>query len=73
LQLAAFWFHRRSQVTDFGALANPILRAVVALSEHERHNCYSTQTAKALGLERSHLSKKCRQLGIDLQNMPERE
>jgi DNA-binding NtrC family response regulator len=26
-----------------------------------------TETARALGLERSHLYKKCAQLGIDLQ------
>jgi two-component system nitrogen regulation response regulator NtrX len=26
-----------------------------------------TETAKALGLERSHLYKKCQQLGVDLQ------
>jgi DNA-binding NtrC family response regulator len=29
-----------------------------------------TQTARALGLERSHLYKKCQQLGIDLQAIP---
>jgi hypothetical protein len=28
-----------------------------------------TDTAKALGLERSHLYKKCQQLGIDLRAM----
>jgi DNA-binding NtrC family response regulator len=43
------------------------------LSELERHNRNVTQTAKALGLERSHLYKKCQQLGIDLQSLPERE
>jgi two-component system nitrogen regulation response regulator NtrX len=45
----------------------------VVLSELERHGRHITQTAKALGLERSHLYKKCAQLGIVLQNLPERE
>jgi DNA-binding NtrC family response regulator len=45
-------------------------RAAV-LAELDRHNRHITQTAKALGLERSHLYKKCQQLGIDLQNLPE--
>jgi DNA-binding NtrC family response regulator len=40
------------------------------LAELERHGRHVTQTAKALGLERSHLYKKCQQLGIDLQNIP---
>ncbi len=42
------------------------------LRELERHNRHITQTAKALGLERSHLYKKCQQLGIDLKNLDER-
>jgi DNA-binding NtrC family response regulator len=33
----------------------------------ERNHRNVTQTARALGLERSHLYKKCQQLGIDLQ------
>jgi DNA-binding NtrC family response regulator len=28
-----------------------------------------SETAKALGLERSHLYKKCQQLGIDLKSI----
>jgi len=47
-------------------------RAAV-LAELERCHKHITQTAKALGLERSHLYKKCQQLGIDLQTLPERE
>lgn len=43
------------------------------LAELERHGRHITQTAKALGLERSHLYKKCAQLGIDLQSLPERD
>ena len=44
-------------------------RATV-LAELERHGRQITQTAKALGLERSHLYKKCQQLGINLQGLP---
>ena len=36
------------------------------LDELKRHNHHMTETARALGLERSHLYKKCQQLGIDL-------
>jgi len=57
-----------------GALAERVLnfeRAQV-LSELQRHNRHITQTAKALGLERSHLYKKCQQLGIDLKSLEER-
>ncbi|MGD0890716.1 MAG: sigma-54 dependent transcriptional regulator [Terracidiphilus sp.] len=53
------------------ALAERVLsfeRAEV-LKELERHNRHITQTAKALGLERSHLYKKCQQLGIDLKSL----
>src|SRR6476469_5840032 len=39
------------------------------LEEIKRHNQNITNTAKALGLERSHLYKKCQQLGIDLKEM----
>jgi two-component system nitrogen regulation response regulator NtrX len=41
-------------------------RAAV-LAELERNHRNVSQTARALGLERSHLYKKCQQLGIDLQ------
>jgi two-component system nitrogen regulation response regulator NtrX len=37
------------------------------LAELKRNHNHMTNTAKALGLERSHLYKKCQQLGIDLQ------
>ena len=36
------------------------------LRELQRQHHHITNTAKALGLERSHLYKKCQQLGIDL-------
>jgi len=37
----------------------------VLLAELKRHNHHMTNVARALGLERSHLYKKCQQLGID--------
>ena len=54
-----------------GPLAERMLnfeRAEV-LKELERHNRNITQTARTLGLERSHFYKKCQQLGIDLKNL----
>ena len=39
------------------------------LAELKRNHNHMTNTAKALGLERSHLYKKCQQLGIDLRSM----
>jgi two-component system nitrogen regulation response regulator NtrX len=39
----------------------------VLLTELRRNHHHMTNTARALGLERSHLYKKCQQLGIDLQ------
>ncbi|HYL86986.1 MAG TPA: sigma-54 dependent transcriptional regulator [Candidatus Angelobacter sp.] len=41
----------------------------VLLGEIRRHNFHMTNVARALGLERSHLYKKCQQLGIDLQTL----
>jgi two-component system nitrogen regulation response regulator NtrX len=45
----------------------------VVLAELDRNDRHITQTAKALGLERSHLYKKCQQLGIDLQSLPKHD
>jgi two-component system nitrogen regulation response regulator NtrX len=39
------------------------------LAELKRNRNHMTNTAKALGLERSHLYKKCQQLGIDLRSV----
>jgi len=39
----------------------------IVLAELRRQAFHMTQTAKALGLERSHFYKKCQQLGIDVQ------
>jgi DNA-binding NtrC family response regulator len=41
----------------------------VLLGEIRRHNFHMTNVSRALGLERSHLYKKCQQLGIDLQSL----
>ncbi len=43
------------------------------LAELKRHNYHITNTAKALGLERSHLYKKAEQLGIDIQKQRREE
>ena len=58
-----------------GPLAERVLafERQTVLAELLRHGRHITQTAKALGLERSHLYKKCQQLGIDLQNLPAHE
>lgn len=70
-------FGPRRSAEDAGG--GPLAQRVMAferqtvLAELDRHSRHVTQTAKALGLERSHLYKKCQQLGIDLQNLPERE
>ena len=61
------------------AATGPLMDRVLAferqtvLAELERHGRHISQTARALGLERSHLYKKCQQLGIDLKNFPETE
>ncbi|MGH9781877.1 MAG: sigma 54-interacting transcriptional regulator, partial [Candidatus Acidiferrales bacterium] len=43
------------------------------LAELKRHHNHMTNTAKALGLERSHLYKKCQHLGIDLRSIRKEE
>jgi DNA-binding NtrC family response regulator len=59
--------------------AGPLAQRVQAferaqvLEELERHGRRMTPAAKALGLERSHLYKKCQQLGIDLQLLRARD
>ena len=51
-----------------GALAERVeaFEREAVLAELERHNYQMTETAKVLGLERSHLYKKCQQLSIEL-------
>jgi two-component system nitrogen regulation response regulator NtrX len=41
----------------------------VLLAEIRRQNFHMTNVARSMGLERSHLYKKCQQLGIDLASM----
>jgi DNA-binding NtrC family response regulator len=62
----------KSETAERGGLAQRVLafEREQVLAELDRHGRKVTQTAKALGLERSHLYKKCQQLGIDLQNLP---
>ena len=58
-----------------GTLAQRVLvfeRATV-LAELNRHQRNMTQTARALGLERSHFYKKCQQLGIEIESLPKQE
>jgi DNA-binding NtrC family response regulator len=58
-----------------GPLAHRVqeFERTTVLAELERNQRNVSQTARALGLERSHLYKKCQQLGIDLQNLPRSE
>jgi DNA-binding NtrC family response regulator len=51
-----------------GTLADRVLafERDMVLSELSAHGHRATDTARALGLERSHLYKKCQQLGIDI-------
>ena len=59
------------QFSGTGTLAERVeqVERQMILEEIKRHNQNITNTAKALGLERSHLYKKCQQLGIDLKEM----
>jgi len=54
--------------TGGGPLADRVtsFERETVLSELKAHNYRIAETARALGLERSHLYKKCQQLGIDL-------
>jgi DNA-binding NtrC family response regulator len=58
-------------VPGTGTLAERVeqIERQMILDEIKRHNQNITNTAKALGLERSHLYKKCQQLGIDLKDL----
>jgi len=51
------------------AARTEVFEREVLLAELRRHNFHMTNVARALGLERSHLYKKCQQLGIDLQTL----
>jgi DNA-binding NtrC family response regulator len=60
-----------SSASSSGSLAErtEAFEREVMLAEIRRHNFHMTNVARALGLERSHLYKKCQQLGIDLQSL----
>jgi two-component system nitrogen regulation response regulator NtrX len=59
-----------NEISAVGTLAERVaaVERQTILQELERHRYHITNTAKALGLERSHLYKKCQQLGIDLRS-----
>jgi DNA-binding NtrC family response regulator len=60
---------------SFASSSGPLASRVDAfekqtiLAELKRHSYNMTATARELGLERSHLYKKCQQLGIDLASL----
>jgi two-component system, NtrC family, nitrogen regulation response regulator NtrX len=73
LPQAASSVHAGGAAQMTGALASGLLSQRVEAFEREtllavlkQNHHHMTNTAKALGLERSHLYKKCQQLGIDL-------
>jgi two-component system nitrogen regulation response regulator NtrX len=59
----------------FGTLAQRVeaFERETLLAELKLNHHHMTNTAKALGLERSHLYKKCQQLGIDLRAIRQSE
>ena len=59
---------RASAGNETGPLADRVaaFERATLLEELERQEGHITNTARALGLERSHFYKKCQQLGIDL-------
>jgi two-component system nitrogen regulation response regulator NtrX len=58
----------RKFAADTGTLAHRLesFERAAILMELKRQQYRMTKAAEALGLERSHLYKKCEQLGIDL-------
>ena len=64
-------FTSSTSSTSSGTLAerSEAFEREVLLAEIRRHNFHMTNVARALGLERSHLYKKCQQLGIELQSL----
>ena len=61
-------FSLTNEASGTGPLARRVaeFERVTLLAELDRHQGHVTNTARALGLERSHFYKKCQQLGIDL-------
>jgi DNA-binding NtrC family response regulator len=64
-----------SAANGAGTLAerSEVFEREVLTSEIRKHNFHMTNVARALGLERSHLYKKCQQLGIDVQSLKKTE
>ncbi len=60
--------------SETGSLAERVssFERAQVLRELDGHKRNISQTARALGLERSHLYKKCQQLGIDLKSLDDR-
>jgi DNA-binding NtrC family response regulator len=79
IALPAARFNRRDSAVSTstqeasGTLAERVssFERAEVLKELERNHRHITQTAKTLGLERSHLYKKCQQLGINLKSQNE--
>ena len=76
-QAGAFGLQTTSQdsAAHQGALAERVenFERETLLAELKRNHNHMTNTARALGLERSHLYKKCQQLGIDLNAVRQKE
>lgn len=70
--LAGAMAHGRSESQGVAVSSGPLAGRVEAFEREtllavlKLHHHHMTNAAKALGLERSHLYKKCQQLGIDL-------
>jgi DNA-binding NtrC family response regulator len=61
-------FSSTNEASGSGPLSQRVaeFERATLLAELDRHQGHVTNTARALGLERSHFYKKCQQLGIDL-------
>lgn len=75
LPQAALTGSNGSAALGIGTLANRVeaFERETLMDELRRNHNHMTNTAKALGLERSHLYKKCEQLGIDVRTLREQE
>ena len=64
-----------SSASAVGTLADRVeaFERETLAAELKRNQNHMTKTAKALGLERSHLYKKCQQLGIDVRALRDKE
>lgn len=65
------WHSAKESDSAVGSLANRVaeFERATLLSELNRNHHHITNTAKSLGLERSHFYKKCQQLGISLSEL----